>query len=593
MNFEEPQVLDTLSEEEAYLYAILSDPSGLDQAEFLWHDGSSEDHLKLEEDGTKTQVRPAPSGCFRAWPYQWPWWRDMDPFQIEQSARSVGKSLGIKVRGCSFPFRFPGSEMVITAPELVHLEPITGLIESQMYSTRLLREMLPKGKSAVTHRPFQMNFLNGARIIGRIPQRDGKGVKGIHPIQLELDEAQDYPHAGWVELRETLKRGFAGAQWRAHGVTKGVRDDFYAFTQDSPDNPFKVHRIAAMWRPNWTHQEREEAILKYGSREDPDYRRNILGLHGDKTNPIFVLTALMRCVDSEPMSHYNSQEYSKISVKVEQLELWGQEITDLLDFPAGHQSYLGRTASERAGRSQATYWCGMDIGFTVDPSEILVFVEYREKQSDPATKLKLLARISMTRMPHREQVQAILHTIDFYRPKAFAMDKAGNGLPLFQEMQEHIDAFRANDWQHIPEWMRRYDLENALACIRGYNFSEKLVVEFDKSVEPTPYASNEEALKETAIKRNAKEAATDLLRELVDANRLWLPWDEDLLKQFQGGTWTSNRQMDAYGRRTFSRGNDHVLDAARNAVLGWSQHQIEELLKPQVHTPVYDSFVMM
>jgi hypothetical protein len=232
------EVLDILSEEEAYLYAILADPSGLDQAEFLWVDPSSEDnkfcpHCGTEFNGAHLHEHdelgpddwehkyPAASQCFRAWAFQWPWWRTSISHQVDQCARSVGKSLSVKVRACAFPFLFPGQEMVITAPELVHLEPIVGLIETQFYATRLLREMIPSGRSAFTHRPFQANFLNGARLIGRIPQRDGRGVKGVHPIWLELDEAADYPSGGWTELRETLKRGFEGAMLRAHGVTRG------------------------------------------------------------------------------------------------------------------------------------------------------------------------------------------------------------------------------------------------------------------------------------------------------------------------------------------------------------------------------------
>ena len=863
------KVLDNLTEEEAYLFAILSDPSGLDQAEFLWVDQSSEDNIKTI-DGERTEVRPAPSGCFRAWSFQWAWWRDSSPLSIDQCARSVGKSLSIKVRACAFPFLFPGQEMIITAPELVHLEPVVSLIESQMYQTRTLRELLPPGRSAVTHRPFQMNFLNGSRLIGRIPQRDGKGVKGcvaedtpiltdegykaagsieegdrvythtgrfapvlaveydvndcytvhglssfdltvscdhrflgaerpnpdvrknwpatwhdveylidhhvdwatpevfpplpipellngevplrwplqrwwdvgryiatddpsvagddpflldwltneigfgrpcvpvwalgmpegarralfdgivdhfhynegkhrwettsvsrprmltiqllaqslgyvvtvtvqrgyprvhimdgyrpsrtgsktmryakvksvrpagkqrvvniitddhsyltgsivshnIHPIRLELDEAQDYPHAGWVELNETLKRGWSGAMWRAHGVTRGVRDDFYAYTQDTPDNPWKVHRFAAMWRPTWTDQEREEAIQKYGSREDPDYRRNVLGLHGDRTNPLFVLTQLMKNVDIEPLSDYNANEYFKALVKSEQLELFEQDIVDVLDFPAGHRSY-SRPGKSRTKSQQARYWAGMDVGFTVDPSEILVFVEHRPKPSDDLTVLKLLTRISMARMPHRQQIHSILHVIDFYHPTAFAMDKGGVGLPLFQELAEHIEAYRKRDYDKLPPWMRAYDLEAALTTIKGYHFGEKLVVDLDPSVEIGPHDDTEAIVAKSGMRRNAKEHATDVLRELVDSQRLLLPWDDDLLKQFQGGTWTSNRQMDQYGRRTFSSGNDHVLDAARMVALAWSLATLEEMTKPPPDEPVYDAFLSM
>jgi intein/homing endonuclease len=947
-NTPEIKVLENLSEEEAYLFAILSDPSGLDQAEFLWQDQSSEDNKFCPHCGTEAngvhlhehdELAPeewevkysAPSQCFRAWAFQWPWWRCSDSMQVSQSARSVGKSLSLTVRACAFPFLFPGQEMVITAPELVHLEPVVGLIENRCYATRTLREMIPPGKSAFTHRPFQANFRNGARIIGRIPQRDGKGVKGcvtgealiltdggycradelrvgdrvlahegkympvtaihedkndcyevrgqssfpltvscdhrflgsentatpkqkrallplgwhdvewlvehqvywatptrfpelpvpavdpgaygkpvnqgcrefwwlvgryladgvltqateysrrvhwiaperklpellasitvcggspavverehssasdvqwcstslanwlevnfgrkaygkripawllgaprnvrnavlegylagdgcyiaerkrwdvgtasrvlatgvqmlaqslgftvncsviqpevteicgvelktkpmlswrlqighghpfvvgdylvgkvktvtpvgiqtvydirvaddhsyltgsimshnLHPIWLELDESQDFPHSGWIELNETLKRGFEGAMWRAHGVTKGVRDDFYEITQDRPDNHWTIHRFAAMWRPTWTDRERQQAIQKYGSREDPDYRRNILGLHGDKTNPIFVLTQLMKNVDNDPLSDYNSGEYFRKIIKSEKLELFKESILDELDFPLGHLTYAGGTQQERHDQPKAFYWVGMDVGFTIDPSEILVFVEYKPKANGHSV-LRLLTRISMVRMPHRDQIQAMLHVIDFYRPKAFALDRGGVGLPLYQELAEHIEAFRAGDVDRIPAWMATYDLETTLTTIKGYSFGEKLLVEIDPTVEFSPNDNMQDMAAKAGMRRNAKELGTDVLRELVDAQRLWLPWDEDLLQQFQGGTWTSNRSMDAYGRRIFSRGNDHVLDAAREAALAWSQHAIEELMRVVPQQPVLD-----
>jgi hypothetical protein len=113
-------------------------------------------------------------------------------------------------------------------------------------------------------------------------------------------------------------------------------------------------------------------------------------------------------------------------------------------------------------------------------------------------------------------------------------------------------------------------------------------VEIDPAVQFGPNDSMQDMAAKAGLRRNAKELATDVLREYVDAQRLWLPWDEDLLQQFQGGTWTTNRSMDAYGRRVFSRGNDHVLDASRQAALAWSQHQIEQLMRVTPQQPVLD-----
>jgi len=558
-------VSENLSDEEAYLYAILQDQSGLDLAEFSWYEADLDD------------------GCFRAWPFQWTWWRDKSPLQIDQCARSIGKTLGIQARAFVFPFSFPGQEMVVTAPELVHLEPITGLIERRFYDTRLGREIMPHGRSAVTHRPFQMNFLTGSRIIGRIPQLTGKGVKGVHPVSLELDEAQDYPDDGWTELIETLKRGTEGATWHAHGVTRGIRDKFYEFTQPSPDNHWKVHRITAIHRPNWTSEERDEKIRLYGSRDAPDYRRNVMGQHGDQTNPLFVLHRLMRCVDSVEASPYNSDEYVGYSIKAEVLEEMAgpvaeeqaMALTQLLDFPEIHRKYT-------------KFWCGMDVGFTTDPSEILVFAEYTptpaELKTDEAasravpekgqTRLKLVTKINLQRIANPLQARAIEWVIGFYRPVAFAMDKTGNGLGLFQDLQaKSIEVAKV---------------------VKGYGFSEKLIVDIDGTV---VLGDNEDVVKEAAIKSNVLEFSTDKLRELVDHARLMLPWDRDLIREFQGQTFSySKSTMDAYGRRRriFSQGNFHALDAARMVAMGHAQHKIEAFLEDQKHktaAPVLDVFI--
>jgi hypothetical protein len=538
-----PDIIEDLSESEAYLYAILEDLSGIDLAEFAWYDPDPVN----------------PDGCFRAWPFQWRWFRCGDALQIDQTARSVGKTLSITLRMFNFPFRHAGQEAVITAPELVHLEPLTNLIERRFDDCRLGREMLPHGRSAVTHRPFMMNFVNGARLIGRIPQRDGKGIKGIHPLWLELDEAQDYPPAGWTELIETLKRGHEGATWRVHGVTRGIRDNFYEFTQDSPTNPWTIHRYTAMSRPNWTAEERDEKIRQYRSRDNPDYRRNVLGLHGDATNPLFVLHRLMKVVDDDLSSEYNLAEYQHYQVNHEQLVDRGgnRDVVEFLDFPERHRSY-------------PTTWAGMDVGFTQHPSEILVF---GEEKMGATTRLKLLTRVHLERISNPQQCRAISWVFDFYRPQVFAMDKTGVGLPLFQDLQQMAPAI-ANQ-------------------IKGYNFSEKILVDFDEGA-IAEMAEGDDDVKEAGIFRNVLEFSTDKLREMVDKDRLWLPWDTGLISEFQGQTWSYSKEaMDSYGRRrrVYSQGSFHALDAARMACLGYVQRKIEEMMRMRKQTdeqPVYD-----
>lgn len=536
-------VLEALEEDEAYLWAILQDESGLDQAEFFWYDPENEE-----------------DGCFRAWPYQWKWWRNKSPLQIDQAGRSVGKSMSILVRAFAFPFLHPGQSMLLTAPEGVHLSAITNLVEAKMLSTRIGQEIRPKGGSGgITKRPFLIKFLNDAQILGRIPQRDGKGVKGMHPLWLEMDEAQDYPDPGWVEIIETLKRGSKGAMWRAHGVTKGMRDYFYKFTQ--PESGWTVHRVTAMERPNWTDEERQEKIEAYGSRNHPDYRRNVLGLHGDASNPLFVLHRLMACFDDDQESDYN-EEYTYLRISDEMVEDYDGDILSILDMPRSHQNYKN-------------IWIGMDVGYTNHPSEILVFAQGKPKKLEESgiekPTLKLISRIHLERISHSDQVAVIMWLLQFYRPKAFSMDKTGLGLPLFQDLQEHA--------------RQRKDLRPYVERIKGYNFSSKVLVDIDDSVELDEHLGD--PVRDAGLHKNVLEQSSDRLRDMVDNGLIRFPWDTELIAEFQGQTWTYDKsKMDLYGRKKlYSKGQFHALDAARMAVLGFAQHSIEEFTKKDRFEP--------
>jgi hypothetical protein len=523
-------VYENLSEEECYLYSILQDESGLDLAEFSYLDETQDDNI------------------FRAWPVQWFWWRCTDQKQIDRGSRSVGKSLSIKFRAFAFPFVCPGEEMVITAPEGIHLDAVTDNIESLYTNNRLAKEMIAKGRGGIKHRPFMINFVNGGRIIGRIPQRDGKGLKGTHPLWLEQDEASDFPEQAWAEIIETVKIQNPKARWRAHGVTRGVGGGFDERCQ--PDSGWKVHALPAMFRPNWTNEEREQKIQEYGGHVDSiDYRRNILGLPGDQNSPIFVLYRLMAATDVDTGSNYNEFEYTSLEIDEAAVRDYGS-IIPLLDLPANHRSYK-------------RFWIGMDLGWTIAPTSIVIFAE-DTKTRKGKTCLKLLARILLKKISAPDQAAAILHLLDIYRPMAFALDSTGAGLPLFDYVQK---ATREDP-----------NLKSLTSRIKGYNFSEKIIAEFDDSVQIDELSPD--GYKEAAIHRNVLEWSTDILRSMVDEQTIILPYDKSIISEFQGQTWSyAKAAMDSYGRkRIFSTGSFHTLDACRMAALAFQQQTINEFI---------------
>ncbi len=321
---------------------------------------------------------------------------------------------------------------------------VTTVSRALAYSTRLL------GQSCGWHTSVYWNDTRDREslIRGRVVSSDGfyqvvgnrngqgffedglqltkvRGVKSADPqrmYDLEVEDdhsfvvdgvvvhnSQDYPDAGWTEIIETLKRGAPGAVWRCHGVTRGMRDYFYKFTQ--PDSGWTVHRFCAMSRPNWSDEERQEKIEAYGSRNHPDYKRNVLGQHGDATNPLFVLHRLLNCVDQNLESDYNNEVYQYIRINDEMVEDYGGDILSVLDLPRSHVSYKKT-------------WIGMDVGFMAHPSEILVFSEENKKTKDSETSvLRLITRLHLERISHGGQVAAILWLLDFYKPLAFSLDK--------------------------------------------------------------------------------------------------------------------------------------------------------------------------
>ena len=152
-------------------------------------------------------------------------------------ARSIGKTESIKGKAFAHVFKRHGENMLLTAPELIHLLPLTDAVEERIRDTRLTREFLDTraGKTGFTHRPFGVDFLDGTKIVGRIPRLTGTGVKGQHQPDLIVDEAQDYPKAGWTEVHETVIKdhldvdGNPDFTYEFYGVHSGARDSgFYS-----------------------------------------------------------------------------------------------------------------------------------------------------------------------------------------------------------------------------------------------------------------------------------------------------------------------------------------------------------------------------
>jgi hypothetical protein len=543
-----------LSDEECYLISVLQDPSGIELAEFLKYDPTSKD------------------GCYRVWDFQWSLYRNKAMYQIDWCSRAIGKTQGIIMRLTGFMFSYPGQEAFVLAPSANHLQPITDKLTQEVRSVRLLREMLLKGRTDGIkggQGQFQMVLYNGSRILGRIPGLGGKNTKGIHSIVIETDESQEFEDQVWIEVLESLERTQPGAVWRAHGVSRGSRDKFYKFTMgEDPALPFFVHRYPAMYRPTWSDDERREKIALYGgSKDNVDYKRNIFGDHGDVANRLFVLARLMDCVriqESTWANTYNDEVYYECKINDEALRSGGISIEQLIDPPGNHfdDKYYA-------------YYAGIDVGFTADPSEVLLFGE--TEGPDGEFMLRLLMRLHMMRLSAADQAAALIHVFDLYgkRLKSLGMDKTGNGLPLWQEMDPGAVGTAMKN-RRTPDHISQR--------VRGYGFSNKLPVEFDdRDLE------KKETEEDAVIKKNVVEYAMDELRKLVDSNprRIELPYDKELLSEWQGQEVIYTRDEGGPGmKRSVKNQSFHTLDAAFMMIAARNLAPIEAALKQKVAAPV-------
>lgn len=260
-------------------------------------------------------------------------------------------------------------------------------------------------------------------------------------------------------------------------------------------------------------------------------------------------------MDSREDSDYNANIYTHIRINDEALRDSGLPIEALLDLPGSHKQFK-------------RVWIGMDVGMTNHPSEILVFgAEHKPSKRIGADvegeRLRVLTRVHLERIGTMDQLRVMDFLAAFYKPIAFGMDRTGLGLPIFNLITASGQGVEVSD-----------ALKNA---IRGYNFSEKIAVGFE------PPSGDEHEWTDPmdrAIQGNVLEFSSDQLRTLVDQQRLVLPWDIDMLREFQGQAYYINRSStNPYGKKEFNKGKFHALDAARMAALANSQELIEKQMK--------------
>lgn len=549
----------TFEDDDFLLMALLQDP--VYAAELMWDDPSNTEY----------------GGCYVVRDYQYPLFRNFDNYAGFACARSVGKTESIKAKSFTHPFRRQRENLLVTAPELIHLLPLTDAIEERIRDTRLTREFLDTrdGATGFTHKPFGVNFLDGTKIVGRIPRLTGTGVKGQHQPDLLVDEAQDYPEKGWVEVHETVMKDRDDFTYHFYGVHSGARDS--GFYKRVNEGGFTIVQVTAMQRPGWSAEEKRAAKAAYGGTSAPDYRRNILGEAGAAASAFFVTARLFACVDQDRESHYNQYEYVHQELRVEEVDELEIPLAEVMDLPSGLKVVYG----------------GADLGLNDSPTSISLFslektkVEQKEAARE---RLKLVRRYTLERFRSRQIREALFAIAWALGPalKGFGIDSTGLGLPVFQDMQ---------DDEACPEHLRQ--------VARGYFFNSKLPVKVDPQFVTKDGLGRMRDQYGSAVKEEEDpisfekrlvtymtmiEASTRYLREWVDTTFLLLPFDPEITTDMQGETvqrvtnvakLTGMRKPNAF----------HILDGMRGMAMAFHSQEVEQAMEYKKRRPVFDEAV--
>lgn len=538
-------------EEDWLLITMLADP--IYCAEMLFENPLNHDH----------------GGCYTVMDYQYPMFRPPGNYATLPCARSVGKTESIKARAASHSFRRIGEDLLLTAPELIHLQPLTQAVESRITSTRLLKDFLKKEnqRTGIVKTPaFQVDFVDGTRIIGRIPKVTGTGVKGMHEPDMIMDESQDYPERGFIEIHETVMKdhmdstGEYDFTYHLYGVHAAGQGGRFAKLASSGD--FNVTAITAIMKPGWNRQEKAAAAAMYGGTNSPDYRRNILGEPGTGSSQFFVTARLMACIDQDVESKYNTVDYKAQDLQAEEVDKLIPDKGDvgtLLDLPEG----LGQEV-----------YAGMDIGLVNDPTVIKIVAVLPDTHKKK--RLKLVRTIHLWRFREGQIRQCTYRIARQYGKtlRAFGQDITGLGLPLYQAQEDAAECP-----EHLREVARGYVFNAKMPIAVNPEFVSKqggeMIDQYGHIVEERH--NDWTGQTELITKMTMIEASTRYLRQWVDEGFLWLPFHPSLVKDMQGETEQRVRAMGSPHLRKKPNAF-HMLDAMRAMAMAYMAGQIEEMV---------------
>lgn len=465
---------------------------------------------------------------------------------IHLDGRDVGKTINLTTSALHYAFVTPGGKGLVAAPHQGQLDTIIEEIEGQIERSPVLSNSIAMnryGKQKITRKPYyRVEFVNGAILYFRPAGAYGVPFRSLHVQRIWADEAAWLPEKAWTALRQCLK---TGGKWRIYSTPNGVRDTTY-YRLTTKSKVFTVFRWPSWKSPTWTKSREAELLDFYGGRDTVGWQHEVAGEHGRPSYGAFNVEHVANALK-------DLLEYKRIHIT-------GSELRDCQsENEAEARLDMLLDLSPVSGR----FWIGGDLGYTNDPTELMVF---REDISEEKSTLRAILRVHMTQVGYPLISQTIGLLAAYFKPAGIGIDYGGNGMAVVQELT-HLDKYK-----HLH-----------FGQLQGYHFggTTSVVVGTDDNGQPIE------------AKKRTKEYMTQLISGALQRGELTLPSsDTEIEDQFVTQTYSLQSGVVVY-----SKGNDHILDAIRCAMLVRDETTAKATdsgdviyvnLKPVITDPVFE-----
>lgn len=478
--------------------------------------------------------------------------------------------------------RFTRPQLLVCAPQQSHLDEIimeiesaAGLSEDGAGKGSFVSQLWlkPKRKPHIMHRFLCPNAGNPdrpgiSRVYYRPSGHDGEAFRGIHVNCLGLfDEAAKVKNPTiFSEFYRALK---PGCHSRFYSVPDGDRNsEYYKLTTRAVENlppgieGVRLFRWAKSLMPDpfWSASRKAHFIRVYGGEDSPGYQRNVEGNHGQQSDSVFPWHVLEKnIVDVAEYRGLVLLGQNDTALSAEAYKITGSyngkgkfigEPTTIVNRHEEHSAMFSSDSSARREAVRALirefftpadrgiYWFGADLGYAVDPSELVIYREF-------GTQLRRIARLSMKGVGYDVQCE-LIYCLDeiFGFQGSWGVDFGSAGTPVVQ-MLSSLDIYADGNYE---ERMTGFNFATATDAID--ELGETLMETDKRTGDQKP------------SRMPAKQLATDAISLRLQRGGYDLPYDNVVLQHYSNHTSREGSRWLIYDKK-----DDHTIDADRACML--------------------------